>query len=322
MKGNEFSVQSARLRAAVYERIRAFFKSRDVLEVETPIMSRGISTDCHLDIFSTFFHPDGFSQTENSTPLFLQTSPELLMKRLLSDGFPDIYQLCKVFRNGEQGRIHNPEFTMLEWYRRDFTMSDFMNEVYALCISVLGKKKSQFIRYENVFSTTTELNPLKSSFDELLSFCKKKGTDPVHCSSKTDLLNFMMSEYVEPAMDQDTLVFVHDFPREQAVFARINPNDHRTALRFELYHKGLELCNGWEELAGADCKEIQSRMELENTLRAQRGKPLLPVNDNFLDAAGMLPACSGAALGVDRLVMVALGVRYIDGVLSFDFKNC
>ncbi|KMQ51888.1 Translation elongation factor P Lys34:lysine transferase [Chitinispirillum alkaliphilum] len=321
MADQSFTVKSALLRADMLRRIREYFHNKHVLEVETPILSRGISTDCHLDIFSTFFHPDGFTESQQSTPLFMQTSPEFFMKRLLSSGFPDIYQMCKVFRNGENGNIHNPEFTMLEWYRLDFSMEDFIREAVEICTLILGERECVSLSYREIFKKHTGIDPLNTSFEDLLSFCEKQGKYPSHCTCLSDMFNYIMSEHVEPRMNSESLYVIHNFPSEQAVFAKLNPTDPRTALRFELYYKGVELCNGWEELAG-ESGEVRARMEKENELRKQNGKPLLPVDERFVDSAASFPPCSGAALGLDRLVMLAAGSNSIDSVMSFTLKDC
>ncbi len=320
MPNTDFTVRNARLRAGILHKIRSFFKERDILEIETPLLSRGVSTDCHLDVFSSKFHPDGYTESNKSTTLYLQTSPELLMKRLLSEGFPDIYQICKVFRNGEQGKIHNPEFSMLEWYRLNFGMHDLISETADLFQLVLGQKTITKATYQEFFIQCTGLDPLESTSEELLSLCGKVGKEPPPCPSKSDILNFMMSEIVEPEMPDDTLLFIHNFPAEQAVLARLDPQDKRTAFRFECYFEGVELCNGFEELN--DPEENRRRMTEENTKRLQAGKPALPVDDRFIESLASLPPCSGNAAGLDRLVMLASGSKELKETVSFPFDYC
>lgn len=320
MSNTEFTVQNARLRAGILHKVRSFFRERNVLEIETPLLSRGVSTDCHLDVFSSKFHPDGYTETDKSTTLYLQTSPELLMKRLLSRGFPDIFQICKVFRNGEHGRIHNPEFTMLEWYRLNFGMHDLISETADLLQMVLGQKTVSKATYQDFFIRCTAVDPLESTFDELLSYCRKVGKEPPNCPSKSDILNFMMSEIVEPQMPADTLLFIHNFPAEQAVLAILDPRDKRTAFRFECYYNGVELCNGYEELHSPE--ENRRRMAEENIKRVQSGKPTLPVDNRFIMSLSNLPPCSGNAVGLDRLIMLAAGSKKLKETVSFPFDDC
>lgn len=320
MPNKNFTVQNARLRAGILNKIRQFFLNRNVMEVDTPLLSRGVSTDCHLDVFSSKFHPDGYTDSPKSTTLYLQTSPELLMKRLLADGFPDMYQICKVFRNGEHGRIHNPEFTMLEWYRLNFGMHELINETAELFREVLGEHAVVKSSYRDLFFKHTGLDPLESTDRELLSFCRSKNSEPPPCPSKSDILNYMMSEFVEPGMPEDTFLFVHDFPAEQAILAVLNPGDKRTAFRFECYFNGVELCNGFEELN--DPQENRKRMAEENEKRSSIHKPTLPIDENFLNSLKDLPPCSGVAVGLDRLILLASGRKNLENVVSFTFNDC
>ncbi|MDG5816486.1 EF-P lysine aminoacylase EpmA [Chitinispirillales bacterium ANBcel5] len=317
---HHFTIQSAKLRASVLAHIREFFRQRDVLEVDTPLLSHGTSTDCYLDIFETRFHPGGYNDSDKSTTLYLQTSPELLMKRLLAQGFPDIFQICKVFRNGEWGQNHNHEFTMLEWYRKEMSMEELIGEIAELCISVLGKREVKCVSYQDIFRLSTGIDPLETSVEELLNYCSDKNRPPPDCLEKCDLLNYMMTEFVEPSMEKEVLLFVHNFPAPLAAMAKLNPQNPDTALRFELFHQGLEICNGYEELA--DCDEQYKRMVQDNNKRLKLNKPKLPVDKRFIESIKHLPPCSGVALGVDRLLMLASNSSTIESVLPYIHKEC
>ncbi|MBN1980379.1 MAG: EF-P lysine aminoacylase GenX [Chitinivibrionales bacterium] len=308
-------------RSVLYSKVRSFFSQRSVLEVDTPALSRAVSTDYHIDVFST-----SFAVTSNppaaSTTCYLHTSPEFFMKRLLSAGYPDIFQICKVFRNGEKGRHHNPEFTMLEWYRRDFSMHQLMDEVAQLCCFVadtaipLEKKIYKELFYEHV-----GLDPLTATVKELCAAIKNRGFSIPSFNSKTDLMQLIMALYIEPKLPANKLSFVYHFPAPQAVLATIDRDDPRVANRFELYWRGMEIGNGFEELA--DWQENQRRLEEENRKRAAGGKDILPVDHRFLDALKQgIPACSGVAVGLDRLLMIILGIDTIEGVLTFPWQDC
>lgn len=312
--------ETALFRAKTVNIIRHFFAQRDVLEVDTPLLCHTVTTDCNLDHFSSRFHPSGWKDSEQSEEVFLHTSPELHMKRLLAAGFPDIYQICKVFRNGERGRLHNPEFTMVEWYRRSFTMMDLVDEVAALCSEILGEKKVQKKSYQSLFIEILDIDPLTASPDQLLSLCTKKGLCPPYNDTVSDLLMYLMTYCIEPCLPKDTFTFVYDYPSDQAVLAALNPEDPRVSSRFELYYQGIELCNGFEELT--DWQENKKRMHTENEKRKKAGKPLLPIDNHFIGAlAAGMPPCSGVALGLDRVIMLAAGKDSLDTILTESWEN-
>ncbi|HON09485.1 MAG TPA: EF-P lysine aminoacylase EpmA [Chitinispirillaceae bacterium] len=312
-----FTIQSARFRAGIIRKIRDFFQTRGALEVETPILSHAASTDCHIDVFKTRFEP--FPGSPLKEDVFLQTSPEFHMKRLLAEGFPDIFQICKVFRNGEVGRIHNPEFTLLEWYRRDYDMYKMIEETAELCTCVLGNYRNQKKTYRDLFIEHTGIDPLKTNCAEISLFCKSKGkTHPVF-DTLTDALQFTMSEIIEPLLPKDTLCFVYNFPADQAVLALLDKDDSSVARRFELYINGMEIANGFEELT--DPEENLRRLREQNLKRKAMGKPVIPEDNSFIESlkAG-LPLCSGTALGVDRLIAIASESESIDATISFRWE--
>jgi elongation factor P--(R)-beta-lysine ligase len=312
--------ETAIKRAEIIRTIRDFFTSRNVLEVETPVVSHGTPTDCHSDLFSTAYHPAGARKQAGNETVYLRTSPEFHMKRLLASGYRDIFQIGKVFRNGERGRIHNPEFTMLEWYRTDRDMSACMDETAALISAVLGKKKIIKKNYAELFMEATGIDPLGGSLRAVIECCASRGKIPPEFATLTDALQFAMAELVEPGFPADALVIVHHYPADQAVLAMLEPGDQRVAKRFEVYSGGCELANGFEELV--DWKENERRQQEENAKRAACGKEQRPVDQAFIDALKKgLPPCSGVALGLDRLIMLALKKQSIDEVLPFAWEK-
>ena len=282
------SIPNLLKRAAVMAEIRRFFTDRGVLEVETPCMSQATVTDIHMVPFETRFVGPGHSQGLN---LYLMTSPEYHMKRLLAAGCGPVFQLCRSFRNEEMGRHHNPEFTMLEWYRPS---------------------------YQQAFQRHLEIDPLSADKTQLREAAAKLDLSNIADTEedRDTLLQLLFTMGVEPHIGKDRPTFIYHFPASQASLAQISTEDHRVAERFEVYYKGIELANGFHELT--DAREQQQRFEQDNRKRAARGLPQQPIDRHLLAAleAG-LPDCSGVALGVDRVVMLALGAESIGEVLSF-----
>jgi elongation factor P--(R)-beta-lysine ligase len=320
---------SLQYRAQVLRDIRDFFFRAGVLEVETPVLSRGISLDCHIDVFSSEFHPLGYARgpqvrgSGDGGTYYLQTSPEPHMKRLLCLGFPDIYQIGKSFRNGEKGEHHNPEFTMLEWYRKGFSLVDLMDEVEKICLIASGPLPSLRRTYREVFREYVGADPLELSLEQILGLPALSGRLPAPevFPAKSDALDFIMAHIIEPLLPKRALTFVHDFPSEQAAQARVHEGDPRVAHRFEVYGGGMELGNGYLELADPD--EYERRFDGENAKRRDRGKPELPKDQTLLaDLRRGLPLCAGVAMGVDRLVQLGLGRENIRSVLAFPWDVC
>ena len=302
-------------RAAVMAEIRRFFTDRGVLEVEPPCMSQATVTDIHLFPFETRFVGPGHSQGLN---LYLMTSPEYHMKRLLAAGCGPVFQLCRSFRNEEMGRHHNPEFTMLEWYRPCYDMYRLINEVDDLLQQVLECQPAESLSYQQAFQRHLEIAPLSADKAQL-----REGAAKLDLSNIADteedrdtLLQLLFTMGVEPHIGKDRPTFIYHFPATQASLAQISPEDHRVAERFEVYYKGIELAHGFHELT--DAHEQRLRFEQDNRKRAARGLPQQPIDNNLLAAleAG-LPDCSGVALGVDRVVMLALGAESIGEVIAF-----
>lgn len=313
------SISILQKRACIIAQIRAFFVQRDVLEVETPALSLSGVTDVHLHAFNTLFQSP---LKPESTPLFLQTSPEFAMKRLLCAGSGCIFQICKSFRNEEAGRHHNPEFTMLEWYRVNFDHLQLIDEVDQLLQSVLQTEPLEILTYQNAFQRFCDIDPLACSLDELKLKACEFGFENIAAieDSKDVLLQLLCSQVIEPKIGQNRPVALVGFPASQAALARLEEDDPRTARRFEVYFKGIELANGYHELA--DANEQLQRFEQDNQTRKQKGLKQIPVDHRFLAAMKSgLPDCSGVALGIDRLIMLACHSQNIDSVLSFSINN-
>ncbi|CCN47395.1 Putative lysyl-tRNA synthetase [Vibrio nigripulchritudo MADA3029] len=306
-------------RADLIARIRAFFYERGVLEVDTPAMSHATVTDIHLHTFKTQFVGPGYA---DGSALFLMTSPEFHMKRLLAAGSGSIYQICKSFRNEENGRFHNPEFTMLEWYRVDFDHHDLMDEMDALLQLTLGCASAERMTYQNAFIDALGVCPLEGKMSELKHAAAKLGLNDIAEpeEDRDTLLQLLFSMGVETRIGQEVPAFVYDFPASQAALAKINATDPRVADRFEVYFKGIELANGFHELDNP--KEQLARFERDNAQRETMGLEPQPIDHHLIEALKSgLPQCAGVALGIDRLVMLALGASHIDEVTAFPFPR-
>jgi lysyl-tRNA synthetase class 2 len=311
---------AAQKRAAILHKIRDFFASRGVVEVETPILSHASSIDRHLDVFRAEYSPLAGAPAEKRVGVYHRTSPEFHMKRLLAAGYGDIYQIGKVFRNAELGRLHNPEFTMLEWYRTGWDMEALITETVACITAVLGEKKIVRTSYAQAFIEAIGIDPLCASVEEVTTACEARGLSAPRFATLTDALQFAMATIVEPSLPGDAVVVISHFPADQAVLAVIDGNDPRTARRFEVYGGSIELANGFEELG--DARENERRQKEENTFRQSLGREILPLDRLFLAAlAEGFPACSGVALGLDRLVMLALGQESVEAVLTFPWNR-
>lgn len=301
-------------RAQLLRQIREFFFQRKVLEVETPALSAFGVSDVHLQNLAVH------SASSNLPPLFLHTSPEYAMKRLLAAGCGSIYQLAKVFRDDEQGRFHNPEFTLLEWYRVGFDDAQLMDEINSLMQQLLNCPSARRVSYQQLFMDELEIDPLSlDAFanlqDVLLVY--PEIADLVKQETDLDtLLQLAMATIIEPRFSQQQPVFVYDFPASQAALAKLDDTNPQVAKRFELYFKGVELANGFAELTDADIQ--RKRFAQDNSQRRELGLTEMASDERFLAAleAG-LPECAGVALGVDRLLMLKAGAAHIDEVLAF-----
>lgn len=296
--------------------VRGFFTQRGVLEVETPVLGWCGVTDVNLD----GIHAQVAAGSR--TGGWLQTSPEYHMKRLLAAGCGSIYQVSRVFRNGEHGRRHNPEFSMLEWYRTEFDDVALMEEVSDLVCGWLGCQRPEVVQYRGALEHWAGIDPFAATDRELMRRCEQ-WLEPEQLADlgRDGCLDLLMSFAVEPHLGRDKPVFITGYPASQASLARVSRSDgFEVAHRFELYINGLELCNGYWELT--DPEEQRLRFEADNELRRRSGKPKMVVDEAFLAALAQgLPECSGVALGLDRLLMLKLGVQDISEVLAFPFDR-
>ena len=308
------SLDTLTKRAKLLGELRQFFADREVMEVETPLLGHRTVSDLHLSSFAVV------GSSADDQPLYLQTSPESAMKRLLACGSGSIYQLGKVFRQEEPGRLHNPEFTLLEWYRVGFSLELLMAEVEALMQQLCGCGEIPRLGYADLFQQHCGINPhairpaeLEARTRHWLSL-SDAALHPVEC------LQLLMNQLIEPALPEFCLVT--DYPADQAALAatRLLADGTRVAQRFELYGGGMELANGYFELTDAD--EQLRRHELDQQQRKRRGLKPVAIDDRLLAAveAG-LPACSGVALGVDRLLMLLTDAGSISEVLGFPFER-
>lgn len=308
------SMAALHLRAALNRRIRDFFEERGVLEVETPILSRAGNTDPVIDSWTA--HP---AERRDRSRCWMRTSPEYALKRMLSSGVGDCYELGRVFRAGERGRRHNPEFTLLEWYRVGWDHLRLAGEVVELIEAAMALVERpvsvERVSYRDLFRGALGLDPFLASESELdaaLAPFDVRGE-----VGRDDRLNLLLTHVIEPAFPADRITVIHGYPPSQAALARIAPGPDGTAeaRRFEVYVGALELANGYHELV--DAQEQRARFGSDLARRRREGRVEPPLDEAFLAALESgLPECAGVALGVDRLLMVMLGADRIDDVLS------
>ena len=312
------SLEALRRRAAMLSAARDFFARRGILEVETPILSAAAVSDPQLESLATRI-------AGVAHEFYLQTSPEYAMKRLLAAGSGDIYQICKVFRDAERGRWHNPEFTMIEWYRLRMDEVALMGEVEALVASLLEPqrhlKPAERLSYCAALQRHAGVDAFESSDQELNAAAKAHG---IVCDAELNrdaTLDLLMGLIVGPKLGHDERpCFICDYPASQAALARVKPGLPAVAARFELYLDGVELANGFHELQ--DAAEQRARFKQDLRVRAERGLPRRPLDERLLAAlqAG-LPECAGVALGFDRLVALALRAAALAGAMAFTLEN-
>jgi lysyl-tRNA synthetase class 2 len=299
-------------RAQMLARARQFFAARHVLEVDTPLVVNAAVTDVHIHSAQVTL--------SNTQSWFLHTSPEYAMKRLLAAGSGDIFQICHVVRGFERGRLHNSEFTLIEWYRAGFSLAQLMSEVDELVRDLLGAEGtrlgSERLTYRDAFLRHLQLDPFTAPDTQIAQVARSFGYGHDSPRSRDELLEFLMGARIGPQLGIDGLTFLHGYPASQAALARLDPADTRAALRFELYGNGVELANGFHELASA--AEQRARFESDLAERRRLGAPSYPLDERLLAAleAG-LPDCAGVALGFDRVVMLATHAGSIDEVLPF-----
>jgi lysyl-tRNA synthetase class 2 len=316
------SFETLRLRARLNAAIRAFFAERGVVEVETPVLSVAGNTDPNIASFSLEFsgRTDGAPRTR-----WLRTSPEYPLKRLLAAGFGDCYELGRVFRDGEAGGRHNPEFTMLEWYRVGWNHRQLIEETAALvnaALALVGRSAQlTLVGYHDLYRQQLGLDPATASEAELRDALGDVVIDPEGLT-RDDWLDLLMTHRLQPAFPADQLLALYDYPASQCALARIRRDAGTVpvAERFELYQGPLELANGYHELA--DATEQGARFDHDLQRRRERGDAQPPRDDRLLEAlASGFPACAGVAMGVDRLMMAMLGTTRIADVLAFDFAR-
>ncbi|MHB8903356.1 MAG: EF-P lysine aminoacylase EpmA [Thermoguttaceae bacterium] len=305
-----------RRRADLLRRVRQFFDQRGFLEVETPLLSADTVVDRHLDPLA------GPIDAAGKKTYWLQTSPEFAMKRLLAAGAEAIYQVAKVFRREESGPLHNPEFTMVEWYRAGQTLAEGIDLLDQLAQAALGRGPARRLTYRQAFLDHAALDPLAAPMHALHAAASRTGAPPphLHADDRDGWLDWILVEQVQPHLGRDRPLILSDYPASQAALAQVRHEDPPVAERFELYADGVELANGYHELT--DPEVLRQRIAASNAARIADGKDPLPAESRLLAAmdAG-LPPCTGVALGFDRLVMLAAGAERVDQVMAFPFDR-
>ena len=301
-------IGALRLRARVLRAIRAYFDAEDVLEVETPALGSHTVTDPTIESLA--------ARDRTGRVWHLQTSPEFAMKRLLAAGSGSIYQITRAFRDGERGRHHNPEFSILEWYRVGFDHHLLIDDVDALLDRVLGPCPSRRMTFREAFSLHLDLDPLAASMAEVHDACRSRGFESrAAAATRDECLDYLLATRVQPALGPGR-VYLLDFPASQAALARVRTDVPPVAERFELYVDGIEIANGYHELR--DAVELRGRMRRDVETRSEAGRPAPEPDERLLSAhESGLPACAGVAVGLDRLIMLAGGYHALRDVLAF-----
>ncbi len=312
-------LQALRMRARLYAGIRGFFSERNVLEVETPILSAAGNTDPNIESFCAEFsgHADAGARRR-----WLRTSPEFPLKRLLAAGLGDCYELGRVFRNGEAGARHNPEFTMLEWYRVGWDHRRLMGEVSELIMSMLAlferTAESVELSYRDWFFQSLGLDPHTAALTQLQNILADIRIDGAGLQ-RDDWLDLVITHRLQAENPESRLLLVYDYPVTQCALARIRHDATPVAERFEVYLGARELANGYHELN--DPAEQRQRFERDHSVRAERGLVLPDIDERLIESLAQLPDCAGVAMGVDRLLMCLLGVSDLREILAFDFAR-
>jgi lysyl-tRNA synthetase class 2 len=307
-------------RALLLRRLRTFFEQRGFLEVSTPLLSADTVVDRHLDPLRVTLRDD----PRNSAPgrrLFLQTSPEFHMKRLLASGGQSIYQVTHAFRGGERGRLHNPEFTIVEWYRRGDTMVDGIQLLDELCQALLERGPARAISYGQAFLERLGIDPHRADRSELMTIARSMNlASGGRIDDRDTLLNLLLADAVQPHLGKSCPLILYDYPASQAALARVREDDPPVAERFELFVDGVELANGYHELLDPD--QLRRRNRQVNRQRRQDGNEPLPEESRLLWAMEYgLPPSTGVAMGFDRVVMLSAGQDRLDCVLTFPIER-
>ena len=309
--------EAAASRAALLQRIRTYFADRNVLEVDTPALSAAAVSDVQIESLEIVH-----SQV-SGVPLYLHTSPEFPMKRLLAAGYPDIYAICRVFRDGEAGHRHQPEFTMVEWYRRGMELERIVEDTLGLIAASLAESAPSgapvIAAYRDLFVDATGVDPLSADNGTLATLADDQLRDALG-AERDDWLDWLFATKIVPSLPKDRLTVVQHYPASQAALARLCPDDARVADRFEVFLGEIELANGYVELT--DVVEQRHRIEADNAARKRRGRAVRPIDEALLAAleAG-LPRCAGVAMGLERLQMVLNNTDDIRDVITFAFQS-
>lgn len=313
------SIENLRLRAEMLKQIRNFFDECDVLEVQTPVLGKAGSTDVYLNSMQSHCAGGGVNEPLD---LYLQTSPEFHMKRLLAAGSGPIWQLATSFRNGEYSERHNPEFAMLEWYQPGYDLNDLMAEVQALISEVLEVDSFSCQSYRSLFRENLAVDPFSSELSHLRELAHDKTGITADALDRDGCCDLLMSTCIEPLLGIDEITFVTDYPASQAALAKVKNDDEGdlVAARFECYYQGIELANGYHELT--DAQEQAKRFAQDNEQRQRLGLAQVAVDQNLLNAlAAGMPECAGVALGFDRLLMLKAGAERLSQVVSFSIDR-
>ncbi len=306
---SKMTLEHLRARANLLNQLRAFLTERGYLEVQTPLLCQGAATDIGLNPIPVTL--------EKEKTYYLQTSPEFAMKRLLAQFQCPIFQICHAFRGAEHGRNHNPEFWMVEWYRPNWTYEALMDETDQLMQTVAKTPPAQKISYQNLFFEKLNIDPLTASDEQLVKLAEAHD---YHDDSRSQLLDFLFSHLIEPDLGQQAPMIVYDYPAESASLAKVKEQENPVAMRFELYYKGLELANGYDELL--DPAVLKARFKADNRARTINNLPTIP-EDKYLLAAmeAGLPQSAGIALGFDRLLMTIQQCQHLEQVIPFLNKD-
>ena len=310
-----------KLRSEMLQRSRQFFYERDFIEVETPTMSADTVVDRHLDPLSVIL-PDDPRAADDGRKLWLQTSPEFCMKRLLAAGARAIFQITRAFRAGEQGPLHNPEFTMLEWYRSGDDMAAGMRLLSDVAEVLFARGAAEVVTYAEAFRQYVGVDPHLASAAELQTCAQRLGVEAPasFAADRDDWLDLLLAERVQPHLGKSRPAILCDYPATQSALAQVRDCDPPVSERFELYVGGIELANGYHELLDPDI--LRRRAQIANRQRAADGKFTLPEESRLLDAmTSGIPSCCGTALGFDRAVMVAVGAKSISEVMAFPIER-
>lgn len=307
------SLAMAKKRAEIYTKIRQFFAKRNVLEVQTPILSQYGNTDIFLQSVSA-----NVAILDKPKTYYMHTSPEFAMKRLLASWQVPIYQICPVFRDNEIGKRHNVEFTMLEWYRPHFSLEQLTQELNDLISELFGYPVIfDHYRYTDAFMDFVKIHPFNASCDTLRAIAQDNGIMIDMGDDHQGWLDLLFSHLVEPHLGKDLPTVIYDYPVATASLAKTatDQNGNTVAKRFELYINGLEIANAYDELA--DGQALRLRFDHDNLQRKQHGLPIMPIDEQLLKACDDLPACSGIAVGLDRLIMSLTGAKDVASVVTF-----